>query len=138
MNRLMARVLEAKEIAEGIRKLLQRVKSEPPTYKKFVMPLKAFGYNLHDTTRGALAHFVGIDNKVIDKYTIITPSGWNLSPTDSKGVKGPVEQALIGTYISDPGDPIEIGRIVRSFDPCVSCGTHVVSNRTSLIEVRVV
>jgi hydrogenase large subunit len=138
MNRLMARVLEAKEIAEGIRSLLQRVKSEAPSLKKFIMPTEAFGFDLHDTTRGALAHFIGIKDKFIDRYTIITPSGWNLSPTDSKGVKGTVEQALMGSFISNPKDPIEIGRIVRSFDPCVSCGTHVVSNKTSLVEVRVV
>lgn len=138
MNRLMARVLEAKEIAEGIRSLLQKVKSEPPSYKKFIMPEEAFGFDLHDTTRGALAHFVGIKNKLIDRYTIITPSGWNLSPTDSKGIKGTVEQALMGSFIDNPKDPIELGRIVRSFDPCVSCGTHVISNKTSLVEIRVV
>ncbi|MEG1871011.1 MAG: nickel-dependent hydrogenase large subunit, partial [Peptostreptococcaceae bacterium] len=138
MNRLMARVLEAKEIAEGIRRLLQKVKSEPPSYKKFIMPEEAFGFDLHDTTRGALAHFVGIKNKLIDRYTIITPSGWNLSPTDSKGIKGTIEQALIGSFIENPKDPIELGRIVRSFDPCVSCGTHVISNKTSLVEIRVV
>lgn len=138
MNRLVARVLEAKEVAEGIRKLLGRVKVEPLSFKKFVMPREALGFDLHDTTRGALAHFVGIRDKVIDKYTIITPSGWNLSPTDSAGVKGTVEQALIGTFIDNPSDPVEIGRIVRSFDPCVSCGTHVVSNKISLVEIRVV
>lgn len=138
MNRLMARALEAKEVAEGIKMLLQRVRIEPLSFKKFSMPIEALGFDLHDTTRGALAHFVGIKDKVIDRYTIITPSGWNLSPTDSMGVKGTLEEALIGTFIDNPNDPIEVGRIVRSFDPCVSCGTHVVSNKTSVVEIRVV
>ncbi len=137
MNRLIARVLEAKQIAEGIQKLLQRVTEEQVSYKKYVIPKEAVGIDLHDTARGTLAHFVKIIDKVIDKYTIITPSAWNLSPTDSNGVKGAVEQALIGTTVQDPKNPVEIGRIVRSFDPCVSCGTHVVSNKTSLVEVRV-
>jgi hydrogenase large subunit len=137
MNRLIARVLEIKQIAEGIQKLLQRVTVEPVSYKKYVIPKEAVGIDLHDTARGSLAHFVKIVDKGIDKYTIITPSAWNLSPTDSNGVKGALEQALIGTSVQDPKNPVEIGRVVRSFDPCVSCGTHVVSNKTSLVEVRV-
>jgi hydrogenase large subunit len=138
MNRLVARVLEAKQIAEGIIKLLGRVRLEPPASKRFVIPKRAVGIDLHDTARGTLAHFTSIVDKVIDKYTIITPSAWNLSPADSKGVKGAVEQALIGTYVSDPNNPVEVGRVVRSFDPCVSCGTHVVSDKVSLVNIKVV
>lgn len=137
MNRLVARVLEAKQIAEGIQRLLQRVQVEPVTYKRYVIPKEAVGIDLHDTARGTLAHFVKIVDKVIDKYTIITPSAWNLSPMDSNGVKGALEQALIGTFVQDPKNPIEVGRVVRSFDPCVSCGTHVVSDKVSLVDLRV-
>ena len=39
---------------------------------------------------------------------------------------GPGEAALIGTIIEDPDNPVEIGRIVRAFDPCLSCGTHLI------------
>jgi len=43
------------------------------------------------------------------------------------GVKGIAEKALIGTRINDTENPVELGRIIRSFDPCVSCATHIYS-----------
>jgi [NiFe] hydrogenase large subunit len=39
---------------------------------------------------------------------------------------GPVEEALIGTPVSDAKQPLEILRTVHSFDPCVACGVHVI------------
>ena len=138
MSRLVARVLEAKKVAETMEFLLNIVELKVPWKKNFVIPENAIGYGLEDTTRGALAHFIDIKDKQIDKYTIVTPSTWNLSPKDENGIRGAVEEALIGTFIEDSHNPIELGRIVRSFDPCVSCATHVVSKNTSLVEVRVV
>ena len=37
------------------------------------------------------------------------------------GLKGTSEKALIGTLAKDAENPVELGRIIRSFDPCVSC-----------------
>lgn len=79
-----------------------------------------------------------MENRAIKNYTIITPSTWNLSSRDSNGVYGTLEKALIGTYVEDSKAPVEIGRIVRSFDSCVSCATHVLSNNSSILNVRVV
>jgi len=73
---------------------------------------------------------------VIEKYTIITPTAWNLSTQDSNGVKGVVESALMGTTL-DEHKIASIGRIVRSFDPCVSCATHVVTSNQD-ITLRIV
>ena len=38
---------------------------------------------------------------------------------------GPLEQALLGTPIANADQPIEIMRIIHSFDPCLDCATHV-------------
>lgn len=39
-----------------------------------------------------------------------------------------MEKALIGTEIPGPAVlETVIGRIIRSFDPCISCATHVYS-----------
>jgi hydrogenase large subunit len=135
MDRTIARVLEAKKIIEIIEGLLERVSFESIEQKVYVMPEKARGGGLTDTTRGALGHWISVENKLINHYNIITPSAWNCSPTDSNGVKGVVEQALIGTEIKNIKQPVEIGRIVRSFDPCISCATHVLSDRFNPIEI---
>lgn len=48
-----------------------------------------------------------------------------LSPRSKDGRKGTAEQALIGSPAKDINSPVEIGRTIRSFDPCISCATHI-------------
>lgn len=128
MDRTIARVLEAAKIAEKMENLIKRITPFETSQQKYVIPQVSHAQGLVDTTRGALGHWVRIKDKKIDKYNILTPSNWNLSPKDSQNQYGPVEKALIGTHIENEDNPIEIGRIVRSFDPCVSCATHVITN----------
>lgn len=138
MNRIVARVLEAKKISDIMLNLLDRLVLKKSTNKAYNLKENAIGYGFTDTTRGALAHYINIENKKIKNYTIITPSTWNLSPKDSYNIRGALEEALVGTHVENSKNPVEIGRIVRSFDPCVSCATHVLSNEFSPIDVRVV
>jgi Ni,Fe-hydrogenase I large subunit len=83
------------------------------------------GYGLLMAARGALGHWVKIKDGVIEKYQIVTPTAWNASPRDSDGVPGHWEQSLVGVAVSDPDDPVEIGHIIRSHDPCLVCTVHV-------------
>lgn len=124
MDRTVARVLEAKKIADIIEILLDNVIPDIDLQKEYSIPENSSGQGLVDTTRGALGHWLKIDNKVLSFYQIITPTVWNLSSSDNI-YKGTVEQALLGTVIKDIKKPVELGRIIRSFDPCVSCATHV-------------
>lgn len=138
MDRIVARALEAKKVSNIMLQLLDRIVPKNSTNKAFTLPENAIGYGFIDTTRGALAHYVNIQAGEIKNYTIITPSTWNLSPKDSNGISGALEQALIGIQVDNPKNPTEIGRIVRSFDPCVSCATHVLSKDFSTMDIRVV
>lgn len=138
MNRIVARALEAEKIANIMLQLLDRIVPKKSTNKNFDLPKDAVGYGFIDTTRGSLSHYINIKKGEIENYTIITPSTWNLSPKDFDGNSGALEKALIGTYVDNPKNPTEIGRIVRSFDPCVSCATHVLSNDFSPMDIRVV
>jgi hydrogenase large subunit len=125
MDRTIARVLEAKKIAEVINVLLQNLIPGTSVQREYSIPKVATGKGLIDTTRGALGHWLKINNEVISFYQIITPSGWNLSTRDSDGLRGTAEQALVGMAIQKIESPVELGRTIRSFDPCVSCATHV-------------
>jgi len=78
--------------------------------------------------RGALGHWVSLEDNRIRKYQIITPTTWNGSPMDSKHVNGPWEQAVIGTQVKNESDMIEVQHIVRSFDPCLVCSVHRVEH----------
>jgi [NiFe] hydrogenase large subunit len=113
------------ELVENIRN------SDTKTYQPWDMPEKGMGYGLNDVARGALGHWIEIENKKIKNYQYVVPSTWNLGPRCEKGKLGPVEEALIGTPVEDPKRPLEVLRTVHSFDPCIACGVHVIDPRSN-------
>jgi len=80
---------------------------------------------LIEAPRGSLGHWVKIENKVISNYQLVVPTTWNASPRDEKNVAGPIEQALIGLPVN-PDNPVNIVRVIRSFDPCLACAVHLI------------
>ncbi len=125
MDRTIARVLEARKISEVMTILMENLIPGLSVQKEYTLPNTSEGVGLIDTTRGALGHWLRIDKGVVSFYQIITPSVWNLSTRGNNNIRGTAEQALVGTYITNTEKPVELGRIIRSFDPCVSCATHV-------------
>ncbi|HEY3360311.1 MAG TPA: nickel-dependent hydrogenase large subunit [Methanosarcina sp.] len=90
------------------------------------------GMGLWEAPRGALGHWIsaGSDGKV-SNYQAIVPGTWLMSPRDSKGIPGPLEQSLIGSKISPVGsvdytNPVGIFHMGRSYDPCISCAVHTI------------
>ncbi|NFC41798.1 Ni/Fe hydrogenase, partial [Clostridium botulinum] len=137
MDRNIARVLETKKIINILYNISEKIQLLSNNQSAYNIPEGAFGEGLIDTTRGALSHFIKIENKTIKYYNIITPTAWNISPKDSKGTRGVGEKSLIGSKIDNIEKPVEIGRIIRSFDPCISCATHLVSNNNEPVKVEV-
>lgn len=89
-------------------------------------PVSATGFGLSEAPRGALGHWISISNSVINNYACVVPTTWNASPKDNN-YYGPIENALIGCPVPDASSPINIGRIVRSFDPCLACAVHLIT-----------
>ncbi len=138
MDRTIARVLEARKIVQVMEILIKNLIPNISVQSEYKVPQKAQGAGLIDTTRGALGHWIKIGDQKISFYQIITPSAWNLSTQSCENMKGTAEQALIGTVIQDSDNPVELGRIIRSFDPCISCATHVYSDRKPVKIMKVV
>ncbi|HRZ56100.1 MAG TPA: nickel-dependent hydrogenase large subunit, partial [Candidatus Paceibacterota bacterium] len=88
-------------------------------------PGAATADGLTEAPRGALGHWLQVSDGKISKYQIVTPTCWNLSPRDETGRRGPLEEALIGIPVANVDQPIEVLRVVHSFDPCLDCATHV-------------
>jgi [NiFe] hydrogenase large subunit/hydrogenase large subunit len=102
-------------------------------------PSQATGWGFTEAPRGALGHWIQIENGKIANYQCVVPSTWNGSPRDAIGQRGPWEEALIGTPVADPAKPLEILRTIHSFDPCMACAVHVVdSQRREISRIRVV
>ena len=110
--------------------MLEYVRMQPGYQAEWKVPESGEGHALIGAMRGGLGHWVRIENQKIGKYTIMPPSNWNMSPKSEDGWHGACEQALIGTQIEDPKKAkVVAGRIVRSFDPCLNCAAHVVSDK---------
>ena len=108
-------------IKKGDLKMHDATKWDPNTW-----PATAQGYGYTEAPRGALGHWVKIANKQIVNYQQVVPTTWNGSPRDNAGVPGTWESALIGTPIADVARPVEVLRVVHSFDPCMSCAVHII------------
>lgn len=87
---------------------------------------KGQGAGLNEAPRGALGHFITIADKKVERYQMVVPTTWNFSPRDDRGQLGPIEEALKGAPVPDPDNPINVGRIIRSFNPCLACAIHVI------------
>ncbi|MBN1422487.1 MAG: nickel-dependent hydrogenase large subunit [Planctomycetes bacterium] len=124
LGRHLARALESKWIARQAFRWLEEIEPEAPPARDFEIPPSASGHGLVDAPRGALGHWLKIENYRIKHYQCVVPTTWNCSPRDDAGTPGPVEKALEGTPVANPDQPIEVGRVVRSFDPCLACAVH--------------
>ncbi len=122
LGRVGARALECKLVADAMvdwtMELIENFRNgRTALYAEYEVPESGSGVGLWEAPRGALAHWNTIEDGRLKIYQVISPSTWNFSPRDDKGVRGPVEEALIGTPVVDPEKPIEVLRVVHSYDP---------------------
>jgi hydrogenase large subunit len=130
MDRIVARTLETILITELVEKWLHKLQSGAPPIRQKKELVRHQAIAVTDAMRGALLHCASVKEEQVEKYDIITPTAWNFSPKDEYGNRGPVETALIDTEIPSPELKFVIpGRIIRSFDPCISCATHILDCR---------
>ncbi len=127
LGRHAARALECKYVADSMADWVLQLTPGEPVYTGSTIPEKASGMGLVCGPRGALGHWIQIEDHKIANYQCVVPTTWNASPRDDQGEPGPIEQALIGTKVKDQANPFEIVRIVRSFDPCLACAVHVIT-----------
>lgn len=138
LGRHLARALSAKFIADSMPAWLLELKTDEPAYIGYEMPEESGGIGITEAARGALGHWIRIKDKRIELYQCVVPTTWNASPRDGHGEPGPIEQALTGIKVEDERVPVEIGRVVRSFDPCLACAVHLLSPKgTELRRVQI-
>ncbi len=135
LGRTAARALQCEIIADNalvaFNNLIENLKVDQETCAPYVIDKdKEYkGRGMGDVPRGMLSHWVRIKNGVIENYQAVVPSTWNAGPMDAKGVKGPYEADLIGLKIEDITQPLEIIRIIHSYDPCIACAVHVMDTK---------
>lgn len=137
IGRTLARALEAHYCAammlEDFDRLIANIKAgdtstanvakwDPATW-----PKEAKGVGTVAAPRGALGHWIKIKDGKIENYQCVVPTTWNGSPRDPMGNIGAFEASLLNTPMERPEEPVEILRTLHSFDPCLACSTHVMS-----------
>jgi Ni,Fe-hydrogenase I large subunit len=122
MGRHITRALECKIIADNMQKWVDELIEGKSVYNESIkIPVESEGKALAEVPRGSLGHWMTIKNKKIDSYQVFSPSARTMSSRDDNKDMSTFEQALLGTPMRDPENPIEAVRVVRSFDPCISC-----------------
>jgi len=136
-----ARALETKLLVEACYKWCDELLAEMtrPGFKihdtaHYEPPQEGEGVGFYEAPRGALGHWIKIVDKKIANYQAVVPSTWNASPRCEKGYRGQYEEALIGAPIPDADNPINVVRIIRSFDPCLACAVHLIDPQTNEIK----
>ncbi len=137
LGRNAARALEAQICCDYIfdfcSDLIENIKYyDEQTWTKYVfeeLPLQAKGRGIFEVPRGVLSHFIRIDDAKISNYQAVVPTTWNASPKDASGIRGPYEESLIGIRLEDTSSPLEVLRVVHSFDPCLACAVHVIDTK---------
>lgn len=93
------------------------------------------GVGLYEAPRGGLSHWVHIKDGKIYNYQCIVPTTWNACPRDDKAGHGAYELAMMTTHVAVPNKPLEIAKVIRSFDPCMACATHMYNAKGEKINI---
>jgi len=135
MGRTAARTLETAIIADALPSwqdaLMANIRAgdlrtfndelwDPATW-----PKQARGVGHMEAPRGALGHWIVIEDGKTANYQAVVPSTWNAGPRDAQDQQGPYEAALAGQTLHDHEQPVEILRTIHSFDPCIACAVHL-------------
>lgn len=133
LGRTAARPLESLYVAElmidQVNELIGNLKGGDAKFFEPYDDAEGQGVGLWEAPRGALLHATNVKNHKIANYQCIVPSTWNISPR-LDGVRGPMEEALVGVPCTNLEQPLEALRTVHSFDPCIACAVHVTSVKT--------
>ena len=150
LGRTAARTLETKIIADmmqgwydhlvanikaGDTKTFNEVLWEPSSW-----PKRCQGVGYMEAPRGALGHWVVIEDGKIANYQAVVPSTWNAGPRDPNGIPGAYEAALQDNHeLYDPEQPVEILRTIHSFDPCIACAVHLADDQgQEILQLKVI
>jgi len=121
VSRIVARVYEIPQLLKHSKELISQINLDEPSYIKpkiSISKITSSGSSAVEAARGSLIHKVNLENGIIKKYDIITPTQWNLS-NGTRANQGISQKAMIG--LSDE----KIAEIVfKSFDVCSVCTTH--------------
>lgn len=148
IGRINARAIEARIVVKRLQGWLDRVVGnmskgdidfvDIAMWDPEAWPGTAAGFSMGEGTRGSVGHWVSIGDRRVSAYQVVDATTWNASPRDAMDRRGPMEEALVGTPVFDTRRPLEVLRVVHSFDPCAACAVHAYDpDGAPAIDVRI-
>ena len=121
LGRVAARNLETAYVADltvgWVSELVEAAKGGDVSFFEPHEVTDGDGVGLWEAPRGSVAHWMSVEGGKIDRYQVVAPTTWDIAPRDADGVRGPMEESLVGVPVMDPERPMEVVRVARSFDP---------------------
>ncbi|MRJ02008.1 MAG: hydrogenase [Epsilonproteobacteria bacterium] len=118
LSRIVARVSEIGWLLEEVRESLGKIDLSQPSTLPFPTGIGGYGEGIVEAPRGSLIHRIWARDGIIERYTIWTPTQFNLAngtrenpSVAQKGIRG-VKEGTVAALI------------FRSFDICSVCTTH--------------
>jgi len=121
LGRVAARNLEAAYVVDlslqFTNELITAIKGGDVSFFKAPEKFDGAGAGLWEAPRGSVGHWIDIKGNQIERYQVVAPTTWDIAPRDDNGVRGPMEESLVGAPCVDTERPLELLRIAHSFDP---------------------
>jgi hydrogenase large subunit len=130
LTRVLARTHEAATYYVRVMQWLDELDLHADFYTKPTEHAQGKGFGGTEAARGALCDWIVLEDGKIANYQVITPTAWNIGPKDGDGVNGPMEQAFVGTPVSNVEFPVELANVAHSYDSCLVCTVHAYDGRT--------
>ncbi len=130
-----ARLIEINYALERARELLH----DPDICSTDIMvtarPAHPQGVGVIEAPRGTLVHHYWVNESGrIEKVNLIVATGHN-NLAMGRGVRQVAEQFVSGAKIQE-GALNRVSALVRAYDPCLSCSTHVLGQAAVLLQLR--
>jgi len=120
-SRILARTCEIPQLLHHRIALINDIDLNEESYiqpSMDISKLNGYGQSSLEAARGSLIHKVKIQNGIIEKYEIITPTQWNLSNGDRDNL-AISQKAMVGLKDTKLAE-----LVFKSFDVCSVCTTH--------------
>ena len=117
MGRHLARAEETWLVAKAMEGWLDALKPGDAALAPLPDMRDGEGCSFTEAPRGSLMHCLKVKEGRLTFYQILPATLWNASPRDDAGLRGPMEEALVGLPVPDEKSPVNAGRLVRAFDP---------------------
>lgn len=129
-----ARLIEILYAVETLEKLLNDEEILSSRVRAFAQPNYSEGIGVMEAPRGTLFHHYKVDDQGLITWANMIVATGNNNLAMNRGVLQVAKRFVNGDRLTE-GSLNRVEAVIRAFDPCLSCSTHVMGKRAFTIEL---